>query len=236
MRRAIRGVALFVLIVALSARADAAIIDFTSFSMGPTGNGVLEIGDVTVTGLDPFTVLPSGVQPGIVAGVGLGLSTFASSGRIDRSVVKPGGPQATSQIDGMIDIRVNGTINAITVQPYFTVTGGPPADPDQVIELNLNMSPFLNVDGYWIINAFTPHTFGIPPSVDAVRLGLRTDFGPDPWLSMYYSKYGFPDGFQWGYAVTSIDYTPTDVPEPATIGLLGVALAWMRRRRASRTS
>jgi hypothetical protein len=33
--------------------------------------------------------------------------------------------------------------------------------------------------------------------------------------------------------VTSLDYTPADVPEPATIGLLGIALAWMHRRRSA---
>ena len=129
MLRAVRGVALVVLFAAVSARADAAIIDFTSFSMGPAADGALHIGDVTISAFEEPNVPPIGAEPEVVGGIGLGLSPFASSGRIDRSQF------ATAEqgfgIEGQIDIRVNGTINALTIQPYFTVTGGPPADPDQ---------------------------------------------------------------------------------------------------------
>jgi hypothetical protein len=235
MRKTLRGVCLLLVATAISARADAAIIDFTSFSVGPTADGVLHIGDVTISASDASPLPANGAQPAVVAGIGLGLSPFASSGRIDRSQFATAGQGFG--IEGQIDIRVNGTIDALTIQPYFTVTGGPPADPDQVIELNLNLPPFLNFPNYEIINAFAPHTFSLSrAAVDVVRLGLFTDFGPEPWLSNYISRHGRPDGFTWGYAVTSLDYTPAAVPEPASVSLLAVALAWIHRRRASRTS
>lgn len=235
MRKTLRGVCLLLVATAISARADAAIVDFTSFSMGPAADGALHIGDVTISAFEEPNVPPIGAQPEVVGGIGLGLSPFASSGRIDRSQFATAGQGFG--IEGQIDIRVNGTINALTVQPYFTVTGGPPADPDQGIELNLNLPPFLNFPSYEFINAFVPHTFSLSrEAVDVVRLGLFTDFGPDPWLSNYISKHGRPDGFTWGYAVTSLDYTPAAVPEPASVGLLAVGLAWIHRRRASRTS
>ena len=53
MSRSVRGVVLVVMLAIASLRADAAIIDFTSFSMAPTA-GVLQIGDITVTALEPF--------------------------------------------------------------------------------------------------------------------------------------------------------------------------------------
>ena len=234
MRKTLRGVCLLLVATAISARADAAIIDFTSFSVGPTADGVLHIGDVTISASDALPLPANGAQPAVVAGVGLGLTPFASSGRIDRSEFATAGQGFG--IEGQIDIGVNGAINALTIQPYFTVTGGPPADPDQVIELNLNLPPFLNFPSYNFVNAFAPHTFSFSRAVDVVRLGLFTDFGPAPWLSNYISKHGMPDGFTWGYAVTSLDYTPAAVPEPSSVGLLGVALAWILRRRFSRTS
>ena len=100
------------------------------------------------------------------------------------------------------------------------MTGGPPADPDQVIELNLNLPPFLNFPSYEFINAFAPHTFSLSrAAVDVVRLGLFTDFGPAPWLSNYINKHGRPDGFTWGFAVTSLDYTPArNGPRTGSVG------------------
>jgi hypothetical protein len=228
MSRSVRGVVLVVMLAMVSLRADAAIIDFTSFSMTPGADGVLHIGDVTITASPRSVPASTDPKPAVVAGVGLGLSPFESAGRLDR-VFSP----ESSEIEGVLNLQVAGTINAVTIQPYFSVAGGPPADADQVLEVSLNLPPFLFIDNYQIINAFLPHTFTFPFPVDQLGLGLFTDFGPDPWLSPYISKHGLPEGFTWGYAVTSLDYTRADVPEPATIGLLGIALAWMHRRRSA---
>jgi hypothetical protein len=60
---------LFVLLLCLTAvapRAEAIILDFTAFSMGPTSDGVLKIGDLTIT--SSF----AGTQPTIAAGKDLG--------------------------------------------------------------------------------------------------------------------------------------------------------------------
>lgn len=234
MRRLILG-----LCVALwAAPASATVIDFTQDgAFGRAVNAGLIVTGVGLNG-EPGPV-------GTGAGVGLGVHDGWISRGMDYAGI------GLSVTNGLIDLQVDGVFTRLVLAPFFEVIGGPPAAANQVMEISLGAGPMAGqAVGGVFISPFVPFTLAPPlqAGIQRFQVGLRADFGPDPWLDDYIRANGRPDAIRWGFAIQAVEWqpaamtaqftqlppldtAPAAVPEPGALGLLGLGLVWGRRSR-----
>jgi len=134
--------------------------------------------------------------------------------------------------EGGIQLTVGGRINSVTIMPQFRIfssTQGQLFDrlpfeikttsssPNYVL-LPTNASPF-TID------------LSLSDSPD-LRLDIASDFGEAMCFYDYRMQHPSEDlTFQFGITILSVDYTP--VPEPGTVGFLGIGiLAFLCVRRS----
>jgi hypothetical protein len=230
-----RWLSLLVVALLWASPAHADLIDFTTLTAGPAAT--LQIGGVTI----------SGEQDGLVAieyGVGLGLVGLEGNGSLD--YVWASGTN-THTFDGRLTLSVDGSINALTIQPYLRIDGPAPIDG---VPLNIPMS-FLR-DGdliypyyYAMLPApFAPVTFDFhggsslnpyDDRIDALlSLGLDADWSLNDFFGAYLLSHDrAPATFSYGYSIVSLDYTPTPTPEPGTLALLALGVGILSLRRHS---
>ena len=149
---------------------------------------------------------------------------------------------ATPSDVGGIAYRVDGVINAITLDAFFTVNG--------VAE---TVDPFI----MGTIFLRGPNTTGggielAPSLTEPTYVDLRRYQYDDTYINYVNASYYFTninvtlfflaqsfnvpiDALDYGYRITTIDYTPTNVPEPATwlLSALGVSAYLYRQRRST---
>src|SRR4051812_28461215 len=115
MRLRLVVVTLGLFVVSASLPAYAETIDFTSITLGP--ENIIRVGGVTVQGDD-------GAFVSTLAGQGLGLSGVGSDGSVD-ALVTWTADSTTVQRDGRLTVAVDGVINSITLQAFYTELEGP---------------------------------------------------------------------------------------------------------------
>ncbi|MDD5203954.1 MAG: PEP-CTERM sorting domain-containing protein [Desulfobacterales bacterium] len=226
------------LFIFFASDAFATIVNFGNYDLGPSDPLVIE--GVTITPL----IVGKG-RPATVGGMGLGSDWIGSPGRLDRFSHYGAGQNGgyTTQKEG-INLKVDGVLNSFTISPYFSVLEG--YDMQFPIELT-----YLG-GGY--NGGFREHLWdAIDPAVSTYTYDLRWQSGlkMEPvdntyillasywdemmwaWEDLYLN--GYPEvSFQYGFTITSVDYTPVQsVPEPGTLilvfsGLIGCA-AFRRR-------
>jgi hypothetical protein len=226
MRLRLVVVTLGLFVVSASLPAYAETIDFTSITLGP--ENIIRVGGVTVQGDD-------GAFVSTVAGQGLGLSGVGSDGSVD-ALVTWTADSTTVQRDGRLTVAVDGVINSITLQAFYTELEGPVVEGVHVF----TVGEFPHATGLGsTINLFTvtpeqPFTLTyksnqLPFSVS--DLGIFQNIDAD--LSNYRNLY--PDGagtILFGFSIVALDYTPTQgVPEPGALALLAPAAFVLLRRR-----
>jgi hypothetical protein len=227
--------------VFVSSIAHADVVDFTQVSIGAQSSFSYQ--GVTVTG-------NNATQVSTVAGVGLGISGVGSDGSIDWIYNRfsdsdgnyiSGGTMET----GTLNLSVDGRINSITLVPYLSIEGPTPLEGVQ-LRFTSRFTPVVSQCGSWearrAMGSAAAQTFNMSifecGREGAMVTGLNTiginhpEMGND--LRYYEMSQEFPDyTARFGFSIVSLDYTPTQVPEPGTLQLLGlgvVGVALIRRR------
>lgn len=126
-----------------------------------------------------------------------------------------------------------GAINSFTIKPYFTALQG------DNVQLLFAFHYFGDFEGAGFVDEFpvvdptvSSYTFtlqGFPP-VDNLLIEHNDDQPERAFFDTYLQSQGYPESFfQYGFTITSLDYTPAQpVPEPGTLflvcsGLIGCA-------------
>jgi hypothetical protein len=156
----------------------------------------------------------------------------------------PVGVSVTGAIeDDDFIVRVDGEIHSVTVDSFFAVNG-----------VSVDVSGFQMGTGYALAPGFTAMEFDITPLANGLTTFAGLPFSEavginyvrfdnnyvflQAQLSRYAGMLGVPvSSISYGYRVTSVEYTPTGIPEPATLSLLsvGAGALWLRRRRRRST-
>lgn len=207
------------------ARALAEIVDFTDMDRGPSTT--LQVNGVTISpGTFPNDV---GSMPATVSGIGLGSATIGAFGTVDRI------QDITGYMRESLQLSVSGSLNSISITPYFEVVGS-----KEPIFLSFDISYYLGSLGmggptYNTISSSSPIVLNLAFTgpFDRFHIGLQSDFG-NPAIQVYLSEHPGAT-VQFGFAITSLDYTPAGVPEASTVMLFGIGLAGLglllRRRK-----
>jgi hypothetical protein len=205
---------LLALIVFSTADALAVTIDFTDMDRGPSET--LQVDGVTIS---PGTAFgdDGSSMPATVAGIGLGSATIGSAGALDRI------QDITGFMRESLSLMVSGSIHSVSITPFFSIVGS-----KEQIFLPFDISwSFFGSGGpiYRTLDSDSPTGIGIHPSlnIDTIQVGLQSDFG-NPAVQLYLSEH--PDAtVQFGYSITSLNYTPAGVPETSTVMLFAIGLA-----------
>jgi hypothetical protein len=148
----------------------------------------------------------------------------------------PTGVKASGVIDDAgLTITVDGTINSLTVQGYLLVNDSPVDFGPLAYGVVYAFNPGLTIGEFELIlssNAPTVLDF-VAAHYTGVHTINATDRFHDSAL-MYGLElfYGVPfSSIDIGYKLVSMDYTPTNVPEPSTLLLSGLgSLVWLSHR------
>ncbi len=224
--------------VALGLEAQALVVHFGDVTRGPSD--ILLIDGVTVcagafwSGPDPQYG-----QPATVLGVGLGDALIAPSYTIDRQLSFEGGSLNHTTIDEELRISVTGTINSLTLVPYFSVLN---QDEQVMFPFDVHFQPKSGFPPLWMtVDPSNPSPFKYTFSPDGEMpsylyfIGCGSDSypGTDAYIYDYLIAKGYPAmTFQMGFTITELDYTP--IPEPSTFALLSISatsLLIFRRRK-----
>ena len=206
--------ALWLLIsVVLPIHAAAGTIDFTQLAIGPSQSWTLD--GVTVTADPEYSGSVSSV-------IGEGLQLNSTDGLVS------------------LGILVDGRINSFTILPYLTIDGL------QSTDLGFEWGYRSFVPG-WVSGGFL-YQYVAPPYgstiVDVTNgsgdlneqptelrsIGLFSDFGQ---ISHDIYREAHPNAvIDYGFWIQSLDFTPTQVPEPSTLVLWSLGLLVMTRLRS----
>jgi hypothetical protein len=206
------AVSLF-LIVFSGVNALAVIVDFTDMDRGPSNS--LQIGDVTISGGSYF-IFDVGSMPATVSGTGLGSATIGAFGTVDRI------ENITGYMRESLRLSVSGSLNSITITPYFEVVG---SKDDIFLPFDISYYLGSNPVGttYRTIMSSSSIVLNFPfMEAGSVSIGLQSGFG-NPEVGLYLAQHPGAT-VEFGFAITSLDYTPA-VPETSTVILFGVGLA-----------
>jgi len=221
--------------------AFATVVNLGDYDLGPSNTLVVE--GVTISGNQAATIM----------GVGLGNDRLGSPGYLDRISHYGAGPNGgsdgggyTTRMEGL-SLQVNGALNSFTISPYFSVPGGD--DAQLLFEFVYLGASFkgsggvdLRQEAWQVVDpAVSSYTYtlqgDVPVGSTYISHGNYLD--EMAWFSEYLYLNGWQEtDFQYGFSITSIDYTPVQsVPEPGTLllvlsGLVGCAA--FRRRVESR--
>ena len=222
--------------------ASASFIDFTALNIGPSATIVLD--GLTITG-------QNGALAAIVAGEGLGIANIGRMSAIDAILAFEAGHIANNlwrEVEGRLQLSVDGVIDSLTLQPFMTILSGQTAlgFPNFEIRYFPHTTGLASTDTQGIATPFVSKTLAFtdeerPHTIS--DMGLWLNQPPESRLTGFVNTYGPEITVQFGYSIVSMNYTPTSVPdlasfnssavpEPATGLLLGLgALALWRRRR-----
>jgi hypothetical protein len=220
-----------VLLLLSASPAWAIFVDFTQVSRGPSDT--LHVKGVTITGVD-------GAEVSTVKGVGLGVGADASFD----AVMSWDGDPSHFDLSGdwqRVNLVVDGFINSITFQSYMIVEG-PAPDPDNPLSVLATFNPVsdfgdmptdFGINGVRVLD-YTDWPLEMRPyEMNDLRLGAyRIDYFT--WFRHYWEVN--PDfTLRFGFSITSLDYTPFQVPEPSTWSLLALGSVWLLKRRPQTT-
>lgn len=201
----------------LDVGAYGAVIDFTQFGQG--SGEVLDLGGVTVSAGSSGGALPSSSSQGLGSAL---LGNFGTVDRIESFTYNSigGSYSGGGYSREALSLSVNGTINSVTILPYFTVTGSNGED----------FMPFdVSYGGLFYHSVVSSEPTVIDVSnflMSGLELGLVQNWGIQPRLSYAMSYPGQDYTFQFGFSIVSLDYTP--VPDAETTAILfGTALLAM---------
>jgi hypothetical protein len=215
---------LLAILIFSAANALAVTVDFTDMDRGPSET--LQIDGVTIskgTYFDPDV----GSMPATASGIGLGSGTIGSLGTVDRI------QDITGYMRESLSLKVSGSINSVSITPYFSVVGSK-EDIFLPFDLSYVIGP-LTTGGptYVTLSDSSPFVLNLSfvGPYDRLQIGLQSDFG-NPAVQIYLSQH--PDAtVQFGFTITSLNYTPDGVPETSTVMLFAIGLvsiAWLRRK------
>ena len=233
-------------LLAIPARAN--LIDFTAITSAASPS--LTFGDITITA----TGTSADARVATVAGVGLGTVGWGSDGSIDMTFIwGDGGRDSLSTGWGLsggfgagfgsgLSIIANGDaiINSMTILPYMTIDG---PQPDRLPTFSVGWDVYVHggVFGtnYFELQPFVQTTFYAErpdpfPTWQFHDVAFRSDFDYFiPFLAYRESTNYAASTMNFGFSILSVDYTPaTDVPEPATLFVIGIGGAVLGCRRA----
>lgn len=238
------------LVVLCSSNAEAILVDFTQVTRAPSD--ALVIDGVTITGSPGFNGIGAS-SISTVEGIGLGVGGLAPSGSLDRLIelnVTEDFPGTGRDVrDVPLTLTVDGEITALTILPYFTFLG--PNAPEPMDRFLMAYNTFTvgatSVPQIQYVDVGSPTTFHFPIRFDPesplpgaksiLDLGAYDDWDATRIGLYYYAKeHGLTSvTAQFGFSITSLEYTPRLVPEPATVGFLLVGMsAILLRRNCSR--
>jgi hypothetical protein len=236
-------IATILFVLACATKAEAILVDFTQVTYGPSST--LIIGGVTVTSSTIFNPVGSS-SISTVEGIGLGVGTLAANGSIDRlmELTITGEHWLATGRDVRetpLTLTVDGEITAVTIQPHFTFTGpnAPAPLPEFIIGYNTFTPGWTSVPMFQYVDVDSPRTFQfplhpeMPGPTSIVDLGVYDDFD---WTRIILTDYMRQQGLtsvtaQFGFSITSVEYTPRSVPEPGTLSLLAIGAFCLLKRR-----
>lgn len=226
----------FVVSLLLVSDIYALTIHFDTANYGPSE--VLNIGGVTIS--DSLVLGNVGGEVAAVSGAGLGSTYIGPNYSVDRqetyySVTATGG-----HISEGLHLAVDGKINSITIDPYFSVLG--PGEPAQLpFEIGYILTGVPSARNYMTLDPTDQNTVTITFDRDwdylptGIDIANTSDFGEFHFFWDYLQEHTLPVTFQYGFSILSLTYTPyASVPEPSPMivlaaGLVGLA-AWRRKK------
>ena len=215
------GVGMMLVGFLLSTELQAITITFGGADRQPSDP--LQIGgDITVSSY-------GGGVPATELGKGLGSALVGPIGSVDRIMHFAAGSLVpdSDTMEGL-HLDVDGTINSFTIVPYFSILGGGGSVTLPFEILYYGYEPggpnFELVDP----SGSNPLTFGFSPNYP-YRIS-HLDIAPAADMEQPFSSYRrdhlLEETYQFGFTITSLDYTPNVVPDSGvSIGLFGLALA-----------
>lgn len=239
------------LVVLCASKAEAILVDFTQVTRAPSDRLVID--GVTITAASGFNAVGSS-SISTVAGTGLGVGALAPNGSIDRlmELTITGEYWLGTGRDireAPLTLTVDGEITALTILPYFTFIGpnAPAPLPELIMAYDTFTPGWTSHTLYRHVGVGSPTTFHFPYFIDPdnpmpgptsiVNLGVYDDWD---WTRIILTGYMEQQGLtsvtaQFGFSITSLEYTPRSVPEPATMGILlvGLSALWLCRSRVS---